>query len=97
MSDAVLADLAGDPALWQVEQGSGMITIPVLSVGRMNRAGVVGNRAAVSRSDRVLPNADQAAGLAVLGLAAGIWARDAGLMDERKRRSGRLFARKGWR
>ena len=92
VSDSVLDELAADPALWPAQQGNGTITIPVLPTDRVTRDPVIGDP--LPQRDRPLPPADYAAGLAVLGLAAGFWARGTGLMDARKRRSGRLFSRR---
>ena len=92
MSDAVLDELAADSVLWPAQQGNGTITIPVLPTDGVTRDPVIGDP--LPQRDQSLPPADYAAGLAVLGLAAGFWARGTGLTDARKRRSGRLFSRR---
>ena len=73
-------------------RGNGTITIPVLPTDRVIRDPFIGDP--LPQRDQTLPPADYAAGLAVLGLAAGFWARGTGLMDARKRQSGRLFFRR---
>ena len=90
VSDAVLDELAADSVLWPVEQANGTITLPVLPTNKVTRDPVVGDP--VSHGDKSLPATDYAAGLAVLGLAAGFWARGIGFVDARKRQSGRLFS-----
>jgi len=92
VSDAVLDELAADKALWPAQQGYGTITIPALPTGRGTGDPVIGDSG--PQGDRPLPPADYAAGLAVLGLAAGLWARGTGLTDARKRRAGRPFFKK---
>jgi hypothetical protein len=90
VSDAILDDLAADSALWPAVEGYGAITIPVLSADR-----VIGDPASgdpLPQIDRPLPPSDTAAGLVVLGLAAGLWARGTSATGARKRRSGALFS-----
>ncbi len=92
MPDSVLDELAADPALWPTQQVNRTITIPFLTTDSVTRDPVIGDP--VSQGDRPLPPADSAAGLAVLGMAAGFLASGTGLIDARKRRSGRLFSRR---
>ena len=89
VSDAVLDELATDSVLWPSQQGNGPMTIPVLSTDRVSLDRATGDP--FSQRDRPLPSVDSAAGLAVLGLAAGVWARGTGLADARKRQTGRVF------
>ncbi|MGO9463631.1 MAG: SdrD B-like domain-containing protein [Isosphaeraceae bacterium] len=89
VSDAVLDDLAADAVLSQAQNGNGTMTIPVLPADRGHREPVVGDPPWQPR-----PLADCTAGMAVLGLATGFWARGTGLLEARKRRSGRLFSRR---
>ena len=89
--DSVLDELAADPALWPAQRGIGTITIPILPTDGVTRDPVIGDR--LSRGDRPSPPADYAAGLAILGLAAGFLASRTDLMDARNRRSRRLFSR----
>jgi hypothetical protein len=90
VSDAVLDELAADSVLWPARQGTGTITIPVLPTDRVDRDPLIGDPS--PQRDRPLPPADFAAGLAVLGLAAGLWARGTGLGDAGKRQPRRLFS-----
>jgi hypothetical protein len=90
--DAVLDELATDSILWPAQQGNGAVTIPVLPTHRVTRVVVIGEP--LPQRDQSLPPTDDAAGLAVLGLAAGLWARDIGRLNARKRESGRLFSKR---
>ena len=81
--DEVLDDLAADSALWRVQEGYGTVMTPTVSADRLKLSGNP-----VSQIDRRLSSSECAGGLAVLGLAAAIWVRDAGAIDARKRRSG---------
>ena len=90
VSDAVLDELAADSVLWPAQQGNGTVTIPVFPTDGITRGAVIGDP--LPLRDQSLPPADYAAGLAVLGLAAGLWARDTSLVNARKRASGRLFS-----
>ena len=90
VSEAVLHALAADAILWPSQPRNGTITIPVMPTDRVARHTVVGNPPA-PRDLSVTP-ADYAAGLAVLGLATGLWARRAGPMHVRKRQFGCLLS-----
>jgi hypothetical protein len=92
VADAVLDELAADLVLWPAQQGNGSVTIPVFPTDGITRGAVIGD--SLPRRDQSLPSADYAAGLAVLGLAAGLWARDTGILNARKRESGRLFSKR---
>ena len=89
VSDVVLDELAADSVLRPAQHGNGTITMPVLPSDNAARDLVSGDL--FPQSDRPLPPDDYTAGLAVLGLAAGIWARGTGLADSRKTRSARRF------
>jgi hypothetical protein len=91
VSDAVLEDLAADSALWPVVDGFGIIAVP-----RLPRERAVGDPARgkpLTQSGRPQTPAEFAAGVAFLGMAAGICLRGTGAADARKRRSGGLFPR----
>ncbi len=90
--DSILDELAADPALRPAEQGNGTITIPLLPTDRVTRDPITGDP--LPQRDQTLPPTDYAAGLAVLGLAAGFLTSGTRLMDARKRQSGRLFSRR---
>ncbi len=90
-SNAVLDELAADAVLWPAQQGNGTITIPVLPPDGVTRDPKIGDP--LPQVDRPLPPTNDAAGIVVLGLAAGLWARGTGLLDPRKRRSGGLRSR----
>jgi hypothetical protein len=89
VSDAILNELASDPVLWPAVQGNGTIPISIPSLHTDSRGTLTSDP--VRFSDQPLALGSYGASLAVLGLAAGFWARGTGLVDERKRRSGRLF------
>jgi hypothetical protein len=94
VTDSVLEDLAADSLLWQSpgERGT-YVSIPDAAMFRVVRGPVTGDP--IAQADQTLPPADHTAGLAILGLAAGIWARGRGLTDNRKRQSRRpLFSGK---
>ncbi len=90
--DAVLDELAGDSVVWPGQPGNGTITISVLGTNGGTLAPVIGDP--LPQRDRRLPRADYAAGLAVLGLAGGLWVRGTGIIDARKRPFGRAYSRK---
>ena len=90
MADSVLDELAADPALWPAQPVNGTITIPVIPTDGGRFDPVIGDP--LPERHRPLPPADDAAGLMILGLAAGCMARGTGMMDARKRRYGRLFS-----
>ncbi len=92
VSEAVLDELAADSVLWPAQEGSGTITIPVLPAHAVTRNSVIGD--SLLYRNHSLPPTDYAAGLAVLGLAAGFWARGAVFMDDRTRQSGRLVSKR---
>ncbi len=89
--DSVLDELAADPALWPAQPGNGTLTISVVPTDWVTREPVTGDP--LAQRDQLPSPDDSAAGLAVLGLAAGFLARGTGFMDARKRRFGRLFSR----
>ena len=84
ISESVLDELAADPVLWPAKPANGPITIPIIPRDRVTRDPVIGDP--LPERLRPLPPADYAAGLTILGLAAGCMARGTGLMDARKRR-----------
>ena len=85
VSDAVLNELAADASvLWPAQPGNGTITIPVIPADRVARGPAVGDP--LPRGDQSLTPTDFAAGLSVLGMATGLWARGKGLIDGKKRR-----------
>ncbi len=82
VSDLVLDDLAGDPALWRRQNYDGTITITVLppdAVSADPSAQPDLHRSSASFAERI----------AAFGLVAGFWG-GAGLVNARKRRLGRL-------
>ena len=93
VSDAVLDELAADKVLWPAQQWSGTITIPALPTNGVAGDPVIGDPLSL-RYQSLPPTDSSAAGLAVLGLAAGLWARGAGIMDSRKRQPGHPFSRR---
>ena len=92
VSEAVLHALAADAVLWPSQPRTGTITIPVVPTVRVARHTVVGNT--LSARDLSLTPTDYSAGLAVLGLAAGLWARGTRRLDARKRQFGCLLSSK---
>ena len=90
VSEPVLHALAADAILWPSQPRNGTIAIPVMPTDRVAGHAVVGDTPA-SR-DLSLTRADYAAGLAVLGLATGLWARRTGPVHARKRQFGCLLS-----
>ncbi len=71
ISDAALHDLAADSVLWSSQPGNGIIAIRLLRNERRTREPV--NADPLAPTNQPLPTADFGAGLAVLGMAAGLW------------------------
>ena len=94
VSDSVLDELAADSVLWLAQQENGAITIPVLPTVGDARDPVAGDP--LRRNDRPGPPADAAAGLAVLGLAAGVWAHGTGLIGAPARQSERRYSNRSF-
>jgi parallel beta-helix repeat protein len=90
VSDTALEELAADPVIWSAQQVTGTITLPALSTG-FGTSGPVICDPLSNENGRSVPAADCAAGLAVLSMAAGLWARCNGFVDARKRRRGQPF------
>jgi hypothetical protein len=82
VSDAILNDLVADSVLWPVQPWNENISIPVFRGDKVTRDPVIVDPLSVR--DEAHQPADSAAGLAVLGLAAGLWARGAGFRGSRK-------------
>jgi hypothetical protein len=92
VSEAILDDLAADSALWPAGEGYATMTMPVPIEDGFIRDPARGEP--LPQIDRLCPTADGSAGLVVLGLAAGLWARGGAATDPRKRRAGYLFSSK---
>jgi hypothetical protein len=88
VADAVLDDLAADPVLWPLKQANGTTTLVQIPANRVTRD-LTDPSVAPTEPTR-LPS-DYTAGLAVLGLAGGLWARGTGLAEKRNRRSASRF------
>jgi hypothetical protein len=82
--DWVLDEMA-DSVLRRAPQGAGTIGAPTVSSTGVMVAPVTTDRA--SEQDQSRSSVVSTARLAVLGLAAGLWARGAGILDARKRKS----------
>ncbi len=91
VADAILDELATDSALWRFKQASGTITLAVRPTRKIAPDPTLNELVPVPV--RSQPPADYAAGLAALGVAAGVCARGTPFPDPRKRRSGRQLFR----
>jgi hypothetical protein len=91
VADRILDELASDAVLCPAQPGNGTLTIPAFPPDGLNRDALVGH--ALAKRVRRRPPADYYAGLTVLGLAVGFWARNTGIIDSRKRKSGRVLSR----
>jgi hypothetical protein len=91
ISDAVLDELAADSALWPVFDGYRTMKVPRFSRNRVIRDPESGDP--LPQRDRPQTPSEYAAGVAFLGMAAGLLARGTGATGTRKRRSGGPFSR----